>query len=130
MPLDFHNDTLKAIAQATGTHYAEAKYNLPVVYWSSNNENFNTCFINGSYYTVDCFPCVMLHPYVLSDGTVEHFVITVLEHQGIKNKEEHIQWSKFGEIVDKLRNGVETCKLLINKKKLETIDGDIKDENN
>ena len=130
MPLDFHNDTLKAIAQATGTHYAEAKYNLPVVYWSSNNENFNTCFINGSYYTVDCFPCVMLYPYILSDGTAEHFVLTVLEYQGIKNKEEHIQWSKYSEIVDKLRNGVETCKLLINKKKLETIDGDFKDENN
>ena len=130
MPLDLHNETLKAIAQATGTHYAEAKYNLPVVYWSSNNEIFNTCFINGSYYTVDCFPCVMLYPYVLSDGTVEHFVITVLEHKGIKNKEEHIQCSKFGEIVDKLRNGVETCKLLINKKKLESIDGDFKDENN
>ena len=130
MPLDFHNDTLKAIAQATGTHYAEAKYNLPIVYWSSNNENFNTCFINGSYYTVDCFPCVMLYPYILSDGTAEHFVLTVLEYQGIKNKEEHIQWSKYSEIVDKLRNGVETCKLLINKKKLETIDGDFKDENN
>ena len=130
MPLDFHNETLKAIAQATGTHYAEAKYKLPVVYWSSNNENFNTCFINGSYYTMDCFPCVMLYPYVLSDGTVEHFVITVLEQRGIKNKEEHIQWSKYSEIVDKLRNGVETCKLLINKKKLEIIDGDFKDENN
>lgn len=130
MPLDFHNDTLKAIAQATGTHYAEAKYNLPIVYWSSNNENFNTCFINGSYYTVDCFPCVMLYPYILSDGTVENFVLTVLEQQGIKNSEEHIQCSKFGEIVDKLRNGVETCKLLINKKKLETIDGDFKDESN
>lgn len=130
MPLDCKNDTLKAIAQATGTHFAKAKYNLPIVYWSSNNENFNTCFINGSYYTVDCFPCVMLYPYILSDGTVENFVLTVLEQQGIKNKEEHIQCSKFGEIVDKLRNGVETCKLLINKKKLESIDGDFKDENN
>ena len=130
MPLDLHYETLKAIAQATGTHYAEDKYRLPIVYWSTNNENFHTCFINRGYYSLDCFPCVMLYPFVLSNGSVENFVITVLEYQGIQNKEEHIQWSKYSEIVDKLRNGVETCKLLINKKKLETIDGDFKDESN
>ena len=129
MLLDFHNETLKAIAQATGTHYAEDKY-FPIVYWSANNEQFNAGYMNGTYYTNDCFPCVMLYPFVQSDGTTEDFILTVFEQRSVKNKEEHIHWSKFGEIVDKLRNGVETCKLLINKKKLETIDGDFKDESN
>lgn len=130
MPLDFHNETLKAIAQATGTHYAEAKPSFPIVYWSANNEQFNAGYMNGTYYTVDCFPCVMLYPFIMSDGTSEHIVFSVFEKRGVKIQEELLHWSKFGEIVDKLRNGVETCKLLINKKKLETIDGDFKDESN
>ena len=130
MPLDLHNDILKAIAQASGTLYAETAYKLPIVYWSANNESFNNSFINGSYFSKECFPCVTLYPFVTSNSTSENFVFTVMEYSGDKNKVEQINWSKFGEIVDKLRNGVETCKLLINKKKLETIDGDFKDENN
>ena len=130
MLLNLHNETLKAIAQATGTHYAEVKPSFPIVYWSASNEQFNAGYMNGTYYTMDCFPCVMLYPFIMSDGTSEHIVFSVFEKRGVKIQEELIQWSKFSEIVDKLRNGVETCKLLINKKKLETIDGDFKDENN
>ena len=68
MPLDFHNDTLKAIAQATGTHYAEAKLSFPIVYWSANNEQFNAGYMNGTYYTMDCFPCVMLYPFIIASS--------------------------------------------------------------
>ena len=130
MPLDLHNDTLKAIAQASGTLYAETAYKLPIVFWCANKESFNNSFVTGNNYSKDCFPCVTLYPFITSDSTVENFVFTVQEHFGDKNIVEQINWSKFSEIVDKMRNGVETCKLLINKKKLETIDGDFKDENN
>lgn len=129
MPLDFHNDTLKALAQASGTHYAEDRF-FPIVYWSANNEQFNAGYMNGTYYTNECYPCVMLYPFVMSDGTSEHIVYSVFEKRGVKKEEELIHFSKFSEIVDKMRKGVETCKMLINKKKLETIDGDFKDENN
>ena len=85
---DFHNDTLKAIAQASGTQYAEAKLSFPIVYWSANNEQFNAGYMNGTYYTNDCFPCVMIYPFIMSDGTSDHIVLSVFENRGVKKQEE------------------------------------------